>query len=174
MSDYSISFCAGCLRAVWQSIARRAFPYSFPLRGILTTPNARECRGELGGMIYTMDDQARRSPKKTDHVMVEAFQKRWGCPAYPVACQIIDAVTIALGSDTYELSSLVLNQAIKCIQLDIRPERVDVPGFIKQFRPQLSSYHRASKLASINKRSQLVQKDTPAMSKLGGNHLVLK
>ena len=31
-----------------------------------------------GGMIHIMDDQARRAPKKTDHTMVEAFQKRWG------------------------------------------------------------------------------------------------
>ncbi|KAF9232705.1 P-loop containing nucleoside triphosphate hydrolase protein, partial [Melanogaster broomeanus] len=31
-----------------------------------------------GGFIYIMDDQARRSHKKTDHTMVEAFGKRWG------------------------------------------------------------------------------------------------
>ncbi|TFK32154.1 glycosyltransferase family 2 protein [Crucibulum laeve] len=31
-----------------------------------------------GGLIHIMDDQARRAPKKTDHTMVEAFQKRWG------------------------------------------------------------------------------------------------
>ncbi|TFK68108.1 glycosyltransferase family 2 protein [Pluteus cervinus] len=31
-----------------------------------------------GGLIHIMDDQARRVPKKTDHTMVEAFQKRWG------------------------------------------------------------------------------------------------
>jgi chitin synthase len=30
-----------------------------------------------GGLIH-MDDQARRQPKKTNHAMVEAFQKRWG------------------------------------------------------------------------------------------------
>ncbi|PFH46960.1 glycosyltransferase family 2 protein [Amanita thiersii Skay4041] len=31
-----------------------------------------------GGLIHIMDDQARKAPKKTDHTMVEAFQKRWG------------------------------------------------------------------------------------------------
>ncbi|KAF5373421.1 hypothetical protein D9615_009450 [Tricholomella constricta] len=31
-----------------------------------------------GGLIHIMDDQARRAPRKTDHTMVEAFQKRWG------------------------------------------------------------------------------------------------
>ncbi|KAI6120169.1 glycosyltransferase family 2 protein [Pisolithus croceorrhizus] len=31
-----------------------------------------------GGLIHIMDDQARRSHKKTDHTMVEAFAKRWG------------------------------------------------------------------------------------------------
>ncbi|KAG1818874.1 glycosyltransferase family 2 protein [Suillus variegatus] len=30
-----------------------------------------------GGLIHIMDDQARRSHKKTDHSMVEAFGKRW-------------------------------------------------------------------------------------------------
>jgi len=31
-----------------------------------------------GGLIHIMDDQARRSPRKTEHTMVEAFTKRWG------------------------------------------------------------------------------------------------
>ncbi|KAF5366143.1 hypothetical protein D9757_010944 [Collybiopsis confluens] len=31
-----------------------------------------------GGLIHIMDDQARRHPKKTNHTMIEAFQKRWG------------------------------------------------------------------------------------------------
>jgi chitin synthase len=31
-----------------------------------------------GGLVHIMDDQARRAPKKTDTIMVEAFQKRWG------------------------------------------------------------------------------------------------
>lgn len=31
-----------------------------------------------GGLIHIMDDQARRSHKKTDHTMVDAFAKRWG------------------------------------------------------------------------------------------------
>ncbi|GJE86394.1 Myosin domain-containing chitin synthase 8 [Phanerochaete sordida] len=31
-----------------------------------------------GGLIHIMDDQARRMPRKTNHTMVEAFNKRWG------------------------------------------------------------------------------------------------
>ncbi|KAF9484250.1 glycosyltransferase family 2 protein [Pholiota conissans] len=31
-----------------------------------------------GGLVYIMDDQARRQPKKTDQTMVEAMTKRWG------------------------------------------------------------------------------------------------
>jgi len=30
-----------------------------------------------GGLIHIMDDQARRTPKKTEHTMLEAFSKRW-------------------------------------------------------------------------------------------------
>jgi chitin synthase len=30
-----------------------------------------------GGLIHIMDDQARRAPKKTEHTMLEAFNKRW-------------------------------------------------------------------------------------------------
>ncbi|KAF9225027.1 glycosyltransferase family 2 protein [Gyrodon lividus] len=38
----------------------------------------RLLQNKLGGLIHIMDDQARRSHKKTDHTMVEAFGKRWG------------------------------------------------------------------------------------------------
>ncbi|KAK2462553.1 hypothetical protein APHAL10511_005523 [Amanita phalloides] len=38
----------------------------------------RLLQNKPGGLIHIMDDQARRAPKKTDHTMVEAFQKRWG------------------------------------------------------------------------------------------------
>ncbi|KAH7883110.1 glycosyltransferase family 2 protein [Phlebopus sp. FC_14] len=38
----------------------------------------RLLQNKPGGLIHIMDDQARRSHKKTDHTMVEAFGKRWG------------------------------------------------------------------------------------------------
>ena len=38
----------------------------------------RLLQNKPGGIIHIMDDQARRSHKKTDHTMVEAFGKRWG------------------------------------------------------------------------------------------------
>jgi hypothetical protein len=37
----------------------------------------RLLQNQPGGLIHIMDDQARRTPKKTDHTMVEAFGKRW-------------------------------------------------------------------------------------------------
>ncbi|KIL59187.1 hypothetical protein M378DRAFT_27111 [Amanita muscaria Koide BX008] len=114
------------------------------------------------------------------------------CPAYPVVCQIIDAVTTVLGPDIHEsprTRTLVLNlikefsleddegvqvEAIKCIQhfLMFAPEYVDIPALVKQFRIHLSSSSRPPKLASINALYQLVQKDALVMSKLGGDRLV--
>ncbi len=38
----------------------------------------RVLQNRPGGLIHIMDDQARRTPKKTNHTMVESFQKRWG------------------------------------------------------------------------------------------------
>ncbi|KAG6333627.1 hypothetical protein ID866_5463 [Astraeus odoratus] len=38
----------------------------------------RLLQNKPGGLIHIMDDQARRSHKKTDHTMAEAFAKRWG------------------------------------------------------------------------------------------------
>ncbi|KAF8630604.1 hypothetical protein AX15_002831 [Amanita polypyramis BW_CC] len=114
------------------------------------------------------------------------------CPAYPVVCQIIDAVTTILGPDMHEsprTRTLVLNlirefsleddegiqvEAIKCIQhfLMFAPEYVDIPSLVKQFRQHLNSPRRPPKLASINALYQLVQKDALVMSKLGGDRLV--
>ncbi|KAG1722688.1 glycosyltransferase family 2 protein [Suillus paluster] len=42
------------------------------------TECVRLLQNKPGGLIHIMDDQARRSHKKTDHSMVEAFGKRWG------------------------------------------------------------------------------------------------
>ncbi|KAF9232203.1 P-loop containing nucleoside triphosphate hydrolase protein [Melanogaster broomeanus] len=38
----------------------------------------RLLQNKPGGLIHIMDDQARRSHKKTDHTMVQAFGKCWG------------------------------------------------------------------------------------------------
>lgn len=113
-------------------------------------------------------------------------------PAYPVVCQIIDAVTTVLGPDMQEsprTRTLVLNlvhefsveddegicvEAIKCIQhfLMFAPEHVNIPDLVNQFRIHLSSSRRPLKLASINALYQLVQKDALSMSRLGGDQLV--
>ncbi|EAU90073.2 clathrin-coated vesicle protein [Coprinopsis cinerea okayama7 len=114
------------------------------------------------------------------------------CPAYPVMCQIIDAIINVLGPDIQEsprVRTLILNlvhefsreeddgirvESIKCIQhfLMFAPEHVDTPDLVKRFRKYLSSGRRPLKLASINALYQLVQKDALAMSKLGGDRLV--
>lgn len=113
-------------------------------------------------------------------------------PAYPVVCEIIDAVITVLGPDIQESAStrtLVLNlvhefsleedesirvEAIKCIQhfLMFAPEHVQIPELVNTFRGHLSSSRRPLKLASINALYQLVQKDALSMSKLGGDRLV--
>ncbi|RDB24443.1 HEAT repeat-containing protein 5B [Hypsizygus marmoreus] len=113
-------------------------------------------------------------------------------PAYPVVCQIIDAVITVLGPDMQEsprTRTLVLNlvhefsveedegicvEAIKCIQhfLMFAPEHANIPDLVTQFRSHLSSPRRPLKLASINALYQLVQKDALAMSRLGGDQLV--
>ncbi|KAG6888099.1 hypothetical protein C0995_010705, partial [Termitomyces sp. Mi166 len=113
-------------------------------------------------------------------------------PAYPVVCQIIDAVISVLGPDMQESTRtrmLILNlvrefsveddegicvEAIKCIQhfLMFAPEHTNIPDLVTQFRSHLSSTRRPLKIASINALYQLVQKDALAMSKLGGDRLV--
>ncbi|KAJ8083666.1 hypothetical protein PM082_009542 [Marasmius tenuissimus] len=42
------------------------------------TECVRLLQNKPGGLVHIMDDQAKRAPKKTNHTMVEAFQKRWG------------------------------------------------------------------------------------------------
>lgn len=113
-------------------------------------------------------------------------------PAYPVLCQIIDAVITILGPDIQDsprTRTLLLNlvheflleenddicvEAIRCIQhfLMFAPEHVQLPDLVSRFRSHLSSSRRPLKLASINALYQLVQKDALAMSKLGGDRLV--
>lgn len=114
------------------------------------------------------------------------------CHAYPVVCEIIDAVITILGPDMQESANtrnLVLNlvhefsleddddicvEAIKCFQhfLMFAPLHANIPQLVKQFRYHLASPRRPLKVASINALYQLVQKDAMAMSKLGGDRLV--
>ncbi|KAF5377759.1 hypothetical protein D9757_008083 [Collybiopsis confluens] len=113
-------------------------------------------------------------------------------PAYPVVCQISDAVITILGPDIQDsvlTRTLLLNlvhsffleenqgilvEAIKCQQhlLMFAPEHVNIPTLVHTFREHLSSSRRPLKAASINALYQLVQKDALAMSKLGGDRLV--
>ncbi|KIK61652.1 hypothetical protein GYMLUDRAFT_73165 [Collybiopsis luxurians FD-317 M1] len=113
-------------------------------------------------------------------------------PAYPVVCQIIDAVITILGPDIQDsvlTRTLLLNlvhsffleedqgilvEAIKCQQhfLMFVPEHVNIPTLVDSFRGHLSSSRRPLKAASINALYQLVQKDALVMSKLGGDRLV--
>lgn len=113
-------------------------------------------------------------------------------PAYPVVCQIIDAVITVLGPDMQDsprTRTLILTlvreffledqegicvEAIKCFQhfLMFSPEHVDIPDLVNRFRGHLSSSRRPLKLASINALYQLIQKDALSMSKLGGDRLV--
>ncbi|KAJ3781084.1 clathrin-coated vesicle protein [Lentinula aff. detonsa] len=113
-------------------------------------------------------------------------------PAYPVVCQIIDAVITVLGpdiKDSIKTRALLLNlvhgffseddqgvlvEAIKCQQhfLMFAPEYVNIPALVNSFRGHLSSSRRPLKVASINAFYQLVQRDALVMSKLGGDRLV--
>lgn len=145
--------------------------------------------GTLGMLlkIYLMDSHEREGGSTVNNANLGGE-----CPAYPVVCQIIDAVINVLGPDIRESSrtrELVLNlmrefmeeedegicvEAIKCIQhfLMFAPEHMDIPQTVKLFRQHLISPRRPLKLASINALYQLVQKDALAMSKIGGDRLV--
>ncbi|KAK0239818.1 clathrin-coated vesicle protein [Armillaria nabsnona] len=96
-------------------------------------------------------------------------------PAYPVVCQIIDAVITVLGPDIQESSktrTLVLN-LVHEFSLEVDEGiRVEAIKCFQHFLIYLSSTCRPLKVASMNALYQLVQKDALAMSKLGGDQLV--
>ncbi|KXN85058.1 HEAT repeat-containing protein 5B [Leucoagaricus sp. SymC.cos] len=145
--------------------------------------------GTLGMLlkIYLVDSHEREGGTTVNNANLGG-----DCPAYPVVCQIIDAVINVLGPDIRESSrtrELVLGlvrefmeeedegicvEAIKCIQhfLMFAPEHINIPQTVKHFRQHLTSPRRPLKLASINALYQLVQKDALAMSKIGGDALV--
>lgn len=136
--------------------------------------------------VYLMESHEREGGSLTNANVSGDF------PAYPVVCQIIDAVITVLGPDMQDsprTRSLVLSlvhefsleddegicvEAIKCMQhfLMFAPEHADIPELVDRFRGHLSSSRRPLKLASINALYQLVQKDALVMSKLGGDRLV--
>ncbi|KAF9499159.1 clathrin-coated vesicle protein [Pleurotus eryngii] len=144
--------------------------------------------GTLGMLlkIYCMDSHEREGGTLANANMSGDF------PAYPVVCQIIDAVITVLGPDIQEsprTRALILNlvqefsaegddsirvESIQCIQhfLMFAPEFVDIPRLVTQFRGYLASPRRPLKLASINALYQLVQKDALVMSRVGGDQLV--
>ncbi|KAF9444651.1 clathrin-coated vesicle protein [Macrolepiota fuliginosa MF-IS2] len=145
--------------------------------------------GTLGMLlkIYLMDSHEREGGNTINNANLGGE-----CPAYPVVCQIIDAVINVLGPDIRESSrtrELVLSlvrefmeeedegicvEAIKCIQhfLMFAPEHIDTTRTVNSFRAHLTSPRQPLKLASINALYQLVQKDALAMSKIGGDRLV--
>ena len=96
----SVSHGYFCKTALWLMMRERRslLPYSwFPcwyVFSVSTSSSAlsagpqipyfdnSEClrllQNQPGRLIHIMDDQARCTPKKTDHMMVKAFGKRWG------------------------------------------------------------------------------------------------
>jgi hypothetical protein len=117
---------------------------------------------------------------------------RGDLPAYQVVCQILSAMVGVVGPELQEAGAvrslifLLVNEfsleeddgisveAIKCSQqfLMFAPSSVDVPKLVSSFRLHLVSPRRPLKVAAINALYQLVQRDAPLMSKLGGNQLV--
>ncbi|KAF9486778.1 hypothetical protein BDN71DRAFT_1491425, partial [Pleurotus eryngii] len=112
--------------------------------------------------------------------------------AYPVICQILDAIITVLGPDIQgspRTRALILNlvqefsaegddnirvESIQCIQhfLMSAPEFVDIPRLVTRFMGYLASPRRPIKLVSIIALYQLVQKDALVMSRVGGDQLV--
>lgn len=120
---------------------------------------------------------------------VNSVNLRGDLPAYHAVCRIISAILGVLGPELQEAGSLVFIivnefsleldegisvEAIKCQQqfLMFAPAKMDVPKLVASFRVHLASTRRPLKIASINALYQLVQRDAPLMSKLGGNQLV--
>lgn len=105
LDQFCINFANKCLQHFTQKHIFELHIDEYQMEGIsCIVPSVpyfdnAECirllQNKPGGLIHIMDDQARRSHKKTDHMMVEAFGKRWGnhssfnarvtdCSGYPV------------------------------------------------------------------------------------------
>lgn len=117
---------------------------------------------------------------------------RGDLPAYQVLCRLFGAVIGVLGPELQEESRpqqmcLLLShefaeeedegmavEAIQAVQqlLMFAPKEVDIPSLVTLFRSHITSTRRALRIAAITALYQIVQRDAPLMSRLGGNRLV--
>lgn len=117
---------------------------------------------------------------------------RGDLPAYQVLCRLLGAVIGVLGPELQEESRpqqmcLLLSheftkeedegmavEAIQAVQqlLMFAPKEVDIPSLVTLFRSHITSTRRALRIAAITALYQIVQRDAPLMSRLGGNRLV--
>ncbi|CAH7665924.1 clathrin-coated vesicle protein [Phakopsora pachyrhizi] len=118
---------------------------------------------------------------------------RAGLPSYQNFCKILNAIIGVLGPElstsgqsklliqllseelNEELDEGIKVEALKSLQhfIMFSIESIDLPRLIQTLRKHLSSNRRTLKVASINSIYQLVQKNAPLMSKLGGDQLVV-
>lgn len=115
---------------------------------------------------------------------------RGDLPAYQVICRVLESLIGVVGPELRDQESsellLLMNafsqeqdegivvETMGSIQqyLMFAPSSMDLPKLVDTFRAHLSSKRRPLRLAAINALYQIVQKDAPLMSKLGGNQLV--
>lgn len=117
---------------------------------------------------------------------------RGDLPAYQLVCRLVGAVIGVLGPDLQEESRsqkmcmLLVHEfseeddegmaveAIRAVQqlLMFAPNQVDIPSLVKLFRSHITSRRVTLRTAAIAALYQIVQRDAPLMSKLGGNRLV--
>lgn len=117
---------------------------------------------------------------------------RGDLPAYQLLCRLVGAVIGVLGPELQEESRaqnmcmLLVHEfseeedegmaveAIRAVQqlLMFAPNQVDIPSLVQLFRSHITSRRLTLRLAAITALYQIVQRDAPLMSKLGGNRLV--
>lgn len=117
---------------------------------------------------------------------------RGDLPAYQLVCRLVGAIIGVLGPDLQEESRsqkmcmLLVHEfseeedegmaveAIRAVQqlLMFAPNQVDIPSLVKLFRSHIISRRVTLRIAAITALYQIVQRDAPLMSKLGGNRLV--
>lgn len=120
---------------------------------------------------------------------VGSSNMRGDLPAYQVMCRSLDATIAVVGPELperkdrplllvkefrHERDEGVAVETMGCIQqfLMFAPAAMDLPTLVSTFRAHLSSKRRPLRVAAITALYQIVQKDAPLMSKLGGNQLV--
>lgn len=117
---------------------------------------------------------------------------RGDLPALQLLCRLVGAVIGVLGpelqeeSRTQAMCMLLVHEfseegdegmaveAIRAVQqlLMFSPNQVDIPSLVRLFRSHITSRRLTLRLAAITALYQIVQRDAPLMSKLGGNRLV--